>query len=451
MKKLHLFLLLTVTFTKGFSQTNKIFTDDIDRFWIAYDSLKTIQDSTQKVEVFRSIYVENGSEGLHAFMKERYFPPERMVALIEQYPKFWNSIRPRTFLVKTKKQEMEAAIEQLRHWYPELKEAKMYFTIGGLASGGTTQKDKVLIGTEIATGNKEVDVSEFENDWLATIFAHNDDNQLVTLNIHEYVHTQQRLENENGTLLLGNAILEGTCDFVSMLITNATTLPAHLDYYRKHELEIMPIFYSEMFGKARSNWIGSGGNINVPMADLGYAIGHEICKFYFDKASDKRLAIKQMIELDYRDSVATVRFLEQSGYLDYLKAKGFVPQKNENIEGVKQTNEKVYFLFDTSKQVVCYGENQRKIFDSKNKNDIKTVSIAGEFNDWQTQHIDFGLTKLNENLYELAIDKKLIGKKGERKYFKFVINGSYWVEPSFYATNKGSNDGNSTNLFVKVE
>jgi hypothetical protein len=35
--------------------------------------------------------------------------------------------------------------------YPELREAKMYFTVGGLNSGGTTVNNMILIGTEIAT------------------------------------------------------------------------------------------------------------------------------------------------------------------------------------------------------------------------------------------------------------------------------------------------------------
>jgi hypothetical protein len=67
----------------------------------------------------------------------------------------------------------------------------MYFTVGGLRSGGTTIDDMVLIGSEIATGNASTDVSEFPNKWLEGVFKNQKADNIIPLNIHEYVHTSK--------------------------------------------------------------------------------------------------------------------------------------------------------------------------------------------------------------------------------------------------------------------
>ena len=112
--------------------------------------------------------------------------------------------------------EIEASIVRLKKIYPELREAKMYFTIGGLRSGGTTMDSMVLIGTEIATGDSTTDVSEMPGKWLAGVFAHQHLNNIVPLNIHEYIHTQQRVQE--GRRLLDQATIEGACEFVTELV-----------------------------------------------------------------------------------------------------------------------------------------------------------------------------------------------------------------------------------------
>jgi len=134
-----------------------------------------------------------------------------------------------------KKQEIEKSIQKLKKLYPDLKEAKMYFTIGGLRSGGTTMNDMVLIGAEIATGDATTDVSGFPNKWLEGVFKSQQSDNLVPLNIHEYVHTQQIGETRN---LLGQAIREGACDFITELIMDKPLPNNYLVYGRQHEAEL---------------------------------------------------------------------------------------------------------------------------------------------------------------------------------------------------------------------
>ncbi len=307
--KAPLLALLLITTLSGFAQ-QRVFTEDIDRFWIAYDSAGTTTDSIKQVDIIQSLYLDKATPGLKAFAKARNYNAPLYVKLIRHYPRFWASIRPNTLQVKSQTEKIEKAIDQLKTLYPSLKDSKMYFTIGGLRSGGTTTDHMVLIGAEIATGNPTTDVSEFSSKWLAGVFAAATPDNLVQLNIHEYVHTQQHGESEN---LLAQTIKEGSCDFISELATKQPLHSPYQAYGKEHRDELKEAFKQDMFTTAMSRWLYQGNDAK-PVADLGYFIGYDICQFYYKHASNKTQAIKDIIELNYSDTTAVETFLQHSGY-----------------------------------------------------------------------------------------------------------------------------------------
>jgi hypothetical protein len=311
MRSVIVFSFLICCFTATAQSNNqKVFTSDIDNFWKAYDSCQTTKDSIKQLHFIQTLYVNKGTEGLKAFMQARDYSAPLWTKLIRLYPKFWNSVRPNTFSVKSKAKEIEASIQKLKQLYPELKEAKMYFTVGGLRSGGTTMNDMVLIGTEIATGNPTTDVSELPNKWLEGVFKNQESDNIVPLNIHEYVHTQQKGEPQE---LLGLAIKEGACDFITELVIGKLITNNYLVYGRQHETELKEQFKADMFTPAYQNWLYNGSNAKT-VADLGYFMGYTICKSYYNNSTDKRKAIRQIIELNYSDTAAVENFLRQSSY-----------------------------------------------------------------------------------------------------------------------------------------
>jgi transposase len=166
MRKYFLLIVSTLSFSFGFSQSQKIVMYDVDRFWIAFDSVKVQTNKEKKIDIMKRLYFDKGTEGLKAFVEERHASPEILVDLIEKLPNYWETLRPRMTLLKLKKQELENQILNFKRIYPDLKDSKIYFLIGRINSGGTTQKDKVLIGTEIALGDKSVSTSDFEDNWL---------------------------------------------------------------------------------------------------------------------------------------------------------------------------------------------------------------------------------------------------------------------------------------------
>lgn len=287
-----------------------VFTSDIDHFWEAYDSVRTTKDSALQRHFIQTLYVDKGTEGLKAFMEARKYTVDGWQELIRKYPAFWESIRPNTLVVKDKSKEIEASIRQFKQLYPELKEARMYFTIGGLRSGGTVKGNMVLIGTEIATGDAYTNVSEFKNKWLADVFKAQSLNNIIPLNIHEYVHTQQ---TGNPLNLLGQAIGEGSCDFIAELVMGKPMQTNYIAYGRKHEAVLKEQFKEEMFAATYDNWLYNGADAKT-VADLGYFMGYAICRSYYEQAANKKEAIKQIITLNYADSTAVEQFLKDSKY-----------------------------------------------------------------------------------------------------------------------------------------
>jgi len=301
----------TLVFESPAQDVQKVITSDIDNFWIAYDSIQTTTDSLKQLNFIQTLYIDKGTKGLKAFMVLRNYNAKLWVALINRYPKFWNSIRPNTLTVKSYAAEIEKSIARFKELYPDLKEAKMYFTVGGLRSGGTTMNDMVLIGSEIATGNATTDVSEFTNNWLAGVFKNQQIDNLVNLNIHEYVHTQQK--GGDPKILLDKAIEEGSCDFIMELVIGKQIQNNYIVYGREHEATLKEEFKSDMLSTNISNWLYNGSTAKT-VADLGYFMGYSICKAYCNNAPDKKKAIKEIIELNYSDSAAVEDFLKSSNY-----------------------------------------------------------------------------------------------------------------------------------------
>ena len=294
-----------------YSQDKKyVNTDDIDNFWNAYDSIQKVKNFDTKIDIINNLYIKNGSKGLKAFMKVRNYSDTLWVNLIKKFPKFWNSVRTNTLKVKSKSIEIEKAVSRFKELYPDLKESEMYFTIGGLRSGGTTMKNLVLIGAEIAVADSLVDVSEFKNNWLPNVFKKQSLDNIVFLNIHEYVHTQQ---NYQGKDVLSESIREGACDFIAELIINTPYKSQYMIYGINNEEEIKKKFKEDMNTKRYENWL-SNGSIMGEKADLGYFIGYKICKNYYDKFEDKSLAVKNIIELDYSNKKKVLEFLEKAKY-----------------------------------------------------------------------------------------------------------------------------------------
>ncbi len=216
-------------------------------------------------------------------------------------------------------QEIDRYITIFQKLYPNYREASIYFTITAIRSGGTTQDSLVLIGTEIATGNAQINVSEFPDDRLGNFFKTQKEDNIIPFVIHEYVYTQQKTE---GNTLLGQAIYEGACDFITELVLEKPLQHAYLQYGKAHEATLKEKFAKEMYQEDYSDWIYNGATADT-VGDLGYFMGYAICKAYYQQVLNKQQAIREIIELDYADKEAVIQFLKDAAYYNWNVLRGF--------------------------------------------------------------------------------------------------------------------------------
>ena len=120
----------------GFARSDEsIVTSDIDNFWAAFDQIRATSDEQKQLDLLNRLFIEKGSEGLKKIMIARRYTPQEYLEAINKYPRFWHSIRDNTLRSKQLANELKLGIEQLRSLYPNLKPAKIYFTIGVFRTG----------------------------------------------------------------------------------------------------------------------------------------------------------------------------------------------------------------------------------------------------------------------------------------------------------------------------
>lgn len=295
--------------TKNFK--NYIETSDITRFWTAFDAAKTENDFKNKIHIFEEIYVYKASKGLQDFIKSRDFTTEKWIKSFTDYPNFWNSIRTKTENIQTDFKKVEKIYKKFKRIYPEFKPPKIYYTIGILKGGGTVINGNLIIGSELASSDKFVDYSELPLNYQERMKINSG---IIFLTTHELVHTQQNLNNFAKSNLLGNCLKEGSADFLAELLLNKKVEAPYIDFGMKNQCEIWEEFKKEMYGHNFENWLSNTATIKDKPADLGYFIGYIIAKNYYNKALNKKQAIKEILTLDYADENATKNFLTKAKY-----------------------------------------------------------------------------------------------------------------------------------------
>ncbi|MCP9750414.1 hypothetical protein [Ferruginibacter sp. HRS2-29] len=293
-----------------------VITSDIDNFWKAYDVIISTKDSAAQYDAIQKMYIDKGTPGLKSIMEERQYTAKSYIDAINNYPAFWNSVRKSTYRSEQFGESISAELVKLKKLYPGLKPANIYFTIGALRTSGTVANGHVLIGAELALTDSNTVASEFPGAMSKNrrrYFDSNPVNDVVLLNVHEYVHTQQYPPVDN---LLSYCVREGVAEFVSVKATGKPSSTPAIAFGKKNTKAVRAKFEADMFSLyKRDEWLWSDAPNKFDVRDLGYYIGYAICEKYYQRAADKSKAIKEMIELDYSNENAFGKFVESSGYL----------------------------------------------------------------------------------------------------------------------------------------
>lgn len=279
-------------------------TSDIPNFWKAYDSIK---NSNEKAKIFSELYLEKASESFKKMiaLSGDIRNPENYLRSFEEYPKFWESLRRPTLELQNIESEITECYGRVKELYPSFKPGDVCIFIGVRAIQASVPNNGNLIfmGGELNLEFDKIDLSEFKPE---ETFAYQ--NSTKSTIVHETIHLQQKGDAEK---LLGQAIHEGSADFLAELFLNEPYKSQAYIYGRANEEKLWHEFSKEMDSADISDWFYIESGKKDRPADLGYFIGYMISKSYYEKAKDKKEAIREIIEVtDFK------KFLEISGYGD---------------------------------------------------------------------------------------------------------------------------------------
>ncbi|PKF74207.1 serine hydrolase [Chryseobacterium sp. PMSZPI] len=116
---------------------------------------------------------------------------------------------------------------------------------------------------------------------------------------------------------------------------------------------------------------------------------------------------------------------------EYIMSEKFVhPNLKKEIYGYRLENDNVIFSYQ-------YPENLSTEF-------VNSISVAGSFNNWNTNDQVYQMSFKKKNTYELVVPKSQF-EKGKTYDFKFVMNKNGWLTVPYNASNvDGSRDNNLT-------
>lgn len=269
-----------------------IHTEDVAAFYRLYDATGGHPTATQ----LQHDYLDTGSDGLHTLAKLRNVTGERIAATLASRPEIYTGARRCLAVLPRVRERATAALAQLARLTPDARLPPVTIAIGrGKPVGVGSPLSGIQIGLEALCAT----------DWMNPDI----EQRFVSVIAHEYAHTQQApalTEKEHPTVLEAS-LIEGAAEFVADRIADRPAYAYFDRLTRGREREIDTAFVADLDKTDLSAWLYN--STPEKPADLGYWVGYRIVKAYYDRASDKRAALRAILAMD--DAKA---FLVASGW-----------------------------------------------------------------------------------------------------------------------------------------
>lgn len=283
----------------------KIITSDVYNFIRLYP--KFFQKNADAV--LWKDYIASGSNGLKTFFNVRMSSrSDYVLNVIKKHRRFYEGLEPVAKQLPSFNKQIKDAAVKLEDLYPDAIFPPIYFLIGNLNAAGTPDGGAgQLVGLEFFSNYPGRDTSEL-NAWEQSVLS--DTGRLAGVVVHEMIHVQQK--NGSGNSVLEKCFTEGAADFITYLLLNKIILPRQHAYGNAHQKELFDRFLKERNGDDLSYWMYNAGmeDKGIP-SDLGYYIGFKICESYYAKQTDKKQAIRDILERTDFENI-----LRESGYTD---------------------------------------------------------------------------------------------------------------------------------------
>ena len=437
MKKIIVSALIALITQNAKAQT-VVHTEDIAHFWQAFDSIQTSNDTEKQIFFIQEYYLNKASEGLKYTTKItgndniKSLTAKDWVKSIQENKEKFQRIRP--FTLENLERQKEILLTKFKYFktlYPDFRPIDVYFVMGIDIFGGRADGNNLIIGSEVMAKDK--------SDWG------------ISMVLHEFVHTFQIIRND---ALLQHCIMEGTADFIAEIVNQKSlteTYPGgYIDFGNKNEKAVWKEFKKYVSSSETNNkffdWIyGTKGRVinGVQVKDLGYFMGYTICRAYYKNAIDKSKALKEITEWDLSTPEKAREFLLKSGYVPKQDLKFVQDFKFAPIIEIKKKIKKELYGYKLSDEEITFIYKLGKTEDEKL---ITKITVAGEFNEWNSNDDNFKMTLKENRTFEISFLKSKFDT-GKTYMFKFVKNGDIWLEVPEKALNLDSYSGN---LLLKI-
>lgn len=258
---------------------------------------------------FKIEFINIGTMALQFYYMDKIGTVNNFVYMHELGKKYYASIRSNSLKTTQLKPTFQKLFINLKGLYPEAIFPPIFFVIGKLNSAGTVSSDGLIIAIDQACMSSTADTSELSNWEKHNISSFSNLPYTVA---HELIHYEQK-GMAGDTTLLAAAIKEGMADFLGELISGKSANERLLIFAKGKEKIIWTEFKKEMYLDRGYNWIANSEQETIDKpADLGYWVGYQICKAYYDKAKDKKMAIYEMLHIqDYKKFLDLSKFWEK--------------------------------------------------------------------------------------------------------------------------------------------
>lgn len=261
----------------------QIQTDDVDRFFALYEAASGRPTADQ----LQRDYLDRGTAGLHHLAKVRNVTGERLAQAIASEPDLYTNARTCLAVLPRVRARLDRTFEALLDVYPDAQKPPVTILVSRgrpLAIAGPG--DGVQIGLEGMCSPA-----------AARYLDANVDDRFVRVVAHEYIHAQQApaLASTEDLTVLERSLLEGVAEVMAEQLTGSVSNVAIRATTEGREREIETRFAADVDKRDLSAWVDNTTADSV--GQLGYWVGYRIAKSFYQRAPDKRIAIRELIQM----------------------------------------------------------------------------------------------------------------------------------------------------------
>lgn len=257
-------------------------TSDVTTFYRLYDAAS----GKPTAQSLQQDYIEKGTDGVRQFVPYRIISGEALAKEVGKEEVTYRQARSCMEVLPAVELKLQGAFQRLADLDPQATFPPVTILVGRNNSAGTTGKSGVLIGLEVAC----------RSSWLQPNLT----DRLYHLIAHEYGHVEQSPaleEDSDNTTVLKQSLIEGVAELVAQL-TSGQVSNIHLQTWTAgHVEEIDQRFLADADNADISAWLYNGVGTPEKPGDLGYWVGYRIAKAYYDRAADKRTALRTLLDL----------------------------------------------------------------------------------------------------------------------------------------------------------